>query len=100
MIEHKLVAINVEKARQLTAYLARLSIPPGVEIGDLVADLSDLYAAAAHYQRLLDQILQTAPSDDEQLSELLADLGVELEHIADHAGTAHPSIETLAESLD
>jgi hypothetical protein len=100
MIEHDLAGMNVEKARQLTAWMSHWKLPPILETGDLVADLSDLYAAAVHYQRLLDKILETPPGDDERLSGLLADLSVELQHITDHAGTAQPNVDALAESLD
>jgi hypothetical protein len=53
--------MNVEKARQLTAWMSHWKLPPILETGDLVADLSDLYAAAVHYQRLLDSF--SAPPD-------------------------------------
>src|SRR4051812_29189697 len=100
MIDHDLAGMNVEKARQLTVCLSGWRLPSELKTGDLVADLSDLYAAAVHYQRILDKIIETPPGDDERLSSLLADLSVELQHIADHAGSAHPSVDAIAESFD
>jgi hypothetical protein len=100
MIDMDLTKLNVTKARELTEYLSRLGSLNSMEPGRLGADLSDLYAAATQYQRLIDALLQTPPEDGDRLGDVLADLYEELQHLSDHIASALPSVDALAERFD
>ena len=100
MIDEQFVDLNVRKAQELAVCLSKWGCRDEEQHGRLTADLSDLYAAAGRYQQILDALLTTLPQDTERLSDLLADLGVELQHIQQHAMSAVPEVEALAEQLD
>lgn len=98
MLDHEATDANVQQARQVRSYLLDAGYQDA-EIGPLGADLSDLYAAAAHYRQLLDALFATPPHDTDRLGDVLADLAVEIAHLRYHAESAVPPLEALAEKL-
>jgi hypothetical protein len=68
--------------------------------GALAADLGDLYAGAATCRRLLDAALAVPPERPAEASERLADMAVELRHLAWHVRSCAPRLERLADALD
>jgi flagellin-specific chaperone FliS len=76
--------INLEKARAIADKLEKLDCLDHDVVGQLSADLSDLYAGAVRYQRLLDALLDTPLEDRDRLGDMLADLHGEMEHLRYH----------------
>lgn len=100
MLDHNLTRQNVEKARAVQKWLLRLPGLPPIDSGRMSADLSDVYAATAYYQHALDGLLDTSPQDPDRLGDSLADLVMELQHIASHIQSVLPALENLEERLD
>ena len=99
-IDRGLVNLNADKARAVERRLRDLGEDDPAVVGHLGADLSDLYAGALRYQRLVDAILDTPPADREQLGELLADLAVEMGHLRYHLRESVELVEGLAGEFD
>ena len=99
-IDRGLVDLNVDKARAVERRLRELGEDDPEVIGRLGADLSDLYAGAVRYQRLVDALLTMPALDREQLGEVLADLAVEMGHLRYHLRESVELVEDLAGEFD
>ncbi|MDP8908803.1 MAG: hypothetical protein M3N47_06730 [Chloroflexota bacterium] len=100
MIESSLTDLNLEKARGIVSLLRDLGYRDQSEIGRLSADLSDLYAGAERYKRLLDLLLATSPRDYDQFGQVLSDLHAEMQHLSSHLASSLDDIDALAERFD
>ena len=99
-IDRGLVDLNVDKARAVERRLRDLGEDDPEVVGQLSADLSDLYAGAVRYQRLVDALLNTPTTDREQLGEVLADLAVEMGHLRYHLRESVELVEAWAGEFD
>jgi len=99
-IDRGLVEINLGKARDVERRLRDLGEDDPEVVGHLGADLSDLYAGAVRYHRLVDALLNTPADDREQLGEILADLAVEMGHLRYHLRESVELVEDLAGDFD
>jgi len=102
-IDSEHVDRTVAKARAVTAWLdaaqsgGRAGRPS--DLGALSADLSDLYTGSTRYQRLVDALLETPPTERESAADTVVDLKVELQHLAWHIRSVTRRLERLADDL-
>lgn len=99
-VDRELVDLNVDTARSVERRLRELGEDDPDVIGRLSADLSDLYAGAVRYRRLVDALLTSPPGDREQLGEVLAELAVEMGHLRYHLLKSVELVEDLAGTFD
>mgnify|MGYP000489327055 CR=1 FL=1 len=92
---------NVAHADEIVRWLDALG-PVGRrrDVGALAADLSDLYAAATTYRRLVDHLLALGPRDRVAASDATVEIVTELRHMAWHIRSVAPRLERLASALD
>jgi hypothetical protein len=95
-----LISLNVEKARAVAVWLDGVgaALSPA-DRSAIVADLSDLYVAAAGYQTLLAELLAADTADRQAVADRLTDLGSEIEHIGWHARSVVKRLTRLADQL-
>jgi hypothetical protein len=100
--EHEeLGALEEQKRQEIGAWLESLgkAVRPS-DRGALSADLSDLYAGAIRYQRMIDRILALPARERAKASDALIDLSVDLWHLNWHMRSARPRLERVADALD
>ncbi len=92
-------ALNLDKADAINRWLTTLGEVRPSAMRGLGADLSDLYAGAIRYQRLLDALLATPQDGRVRASTLLVETTVELRHLAWHIRSCVGKLERLAGGL-
>jgi hypothetical protein len=98
--DDELLRVNLDKARAVAMWLDSLPVSvTGATRSAICADLSDLYAAATGYQRLMDALLAGDPTKPEQVADQLAELETEIEHIDWHARSVVKKLARLASDL-
>lgn len=100
MADMDLPGLNVQKAQALFAWLATRGDESPEDAGRLSADLSDLYAGASHYQRLVDAILSANGADRVHVGEWLSDLYEAMRHLHHHIESSLDRVDALAERFD
>jgi hypothetical protein len=69
-------------------------------LGQLGADLGDIYAGAARVREILDELVKIPSGQRVRLGELLSDLYEEISHLHQHAESSMPDLDELAEKYD
>ncbi len=93
-------ALNLDKAEAVNRWLATLGEIKPSATRALGAELSDLYAGAVRYQRLLDALLATPQDERIRASTLLVETAVELRHLAWHIRSCAGRLDRLAGDLN
>ena len=99
--DDELTRLNVDKAREVATWLDSLGLATRApDRSAISADLSDLYAAATRYQRLIDCLLTADVADRARVADQIDEVVSEIRHLDGHARSVARRLDRLSSRLD